>query len=276
MAPGESVIFARQSVVRQQLFQLAFHPFASANRTGELAMSIADWDPAACDGQPGLPRSEKETKHNESDNRVNNDRESVARGIADCESDSGEADSGEADSGEADSGESDSGESEASVANVAGTFAKHKHPLHRLAAVRRQQGVSLRNMARRLSADVSSVLHQEQESSDLPLSVLYQWQRALEVPVADLLVDSDAPLSPPVMERARMVKVMKTAVALMEKAHNNSQRRLVTMLMEQLIEIMPELREVSAWHSVGQRRTLEEFGRAIERTLPDELLRRTR
>ena len=111
-------------------------------------------------------------------------------------------------------------------------------------------------MARRLGADISSVLRQEQEASDLPLSVLYQWQRALEVPVADLLVDSDAPLSPPVMERARMVKVMKTAVALMEKAHTNAQRRLITMLVEQLLEIMPELREVSAWHSVGQRRTL--------------------
>ncbi len=48
------------------------------------------------------------------------------------------------------------------------------------------------------------------------------------------------------------------------------------MLVEQLLEIMPELREVSAWHSVGQRRTLDEFGRAIERTLPDDLLRRVR
>lgn len=131
-------------------------------------------------------------------------------------------------------------------------------------------------MARRLGADVSTVLHQEEEDSDLPLSVLYHWQRALDVPVADLLVDSDAPLSAPVMERARMVKVMKTAVAIMEKAQTNSQRRLVTMLMEQLIEIMPELREVSAWHSVGQRRTLDEFGRAIERTLPDEMLRKQR
>lgn len=154
--------------------------------------------------------------------------------------------------------------------------AKAERPLHRLAAVRRQQGVSLRNMARRLGADVSTVLHQEEEDSDLPLSVLYHWQRALDVPVADLLVDSDAPLSAPVMERARMVKVMKTAVAIMEKAQTNSQRRLVTMLMEQLIEIMPELREVSAWHSVGQRRTLDEFGRAIERTLPDEMLRKQR
>jgi transcriptional regulator with XRE-family HTH domain len=208
-------------------------------------MSVADWDPEACEGRPALPQAEKEAVVTESDPI-----------------------------------DTEAGESghllEKPAIGPKRAAASNGHPLHRLAEVRRQQGVSLRNMARRLGADISSVLRQEQEASDLPLSVLYQWQRALEVPVADLLVDSDAPLSPPVMERARLVKVMKTAVALMEKAHTNAQRRLVTMLVEQLLEIMPELREVSAWHSVGQRRTLDEFGRAIERTLPDDLLRRVR
>jgi transcriptional regulator with XRE-family HTH domain len=215
-------------------------------------MSIADWDPAACEGRAGLPQSGKESDTIESDQSV----EEPVIG----------------------NGEAIAGLSETTVRinGTTGRLNHLNHPLHRLAAVRRQQGVSLRNMARRLGADVSSVLHQEQEASDLSLSVLYEWQRALDVPVADLLVDSDAPLSAPVMARARMVKVMKTAVALMEKAQTNPQRRLITMLMEQLIEIMPELREVSAWHSVGQRRTLDEFGRAVERTLPDELLRRTR
>lgn len=209
-------------------------------------MSIADWDPAACEGRAGLPRSEKESDAMETDHSV----------------------------GEPNGGADE--ESSLPTARRTEPARRLNHPLHRLAAVRRQQGVSLRNMARRLNADVASVLHQEQETSDLPLSVLYLWQKALDVPVADLLVDSDAPLSAPVMARARMVKVMKTAVALMEKVQTNPQRRLITMLMEQLLEIMPELREVSAWHSVGQRRTLEEFGRAVERTLPDDLLRRTR
>jgi len=213
-------------------------------------MSIADWDPAAVAGRTEVPRSEKASDHHVSEHLESERLESGPSVNVPAPPANG-------------NGLKQSG-------------LKQKRPLHRLAAVRRQQGVSLRNMARRLGADVSSVLHQEQETSDLPLSILYQWQRALDVPVADLLVDSDAPLSPPVMERARLVKVMKTAVAIMEKAQTNAQRRLLTMLMEQLIEIMPELREVSAWHSVGQRRTLDEFGRAIERTLPDDMLRRPR
>lgn len=149
-----------------------------------------------------------------------------------------------------------------------------QRPLHRLATVRKQQGITQRNVARRLGVDVSTVCEQEQEDADLMLSTIYAWQRVLDVPVTELLVDSDAPLSPPVMERARLVKLMKTAAAIMEKAHSNALKRLVTMMVEQLLEIMPELRDVSAWHTIGQRRTLDDYGRAAERQLPDDLLRR--
>jgi hypothetical protein len=41
------------------------------------------------------------------------------------------------------------------------------------------------------------------------------------------------------------------------------------MLEEQLVELMPELKDVAPWHSVGQRRTPEELGRAADRVLPD-------
>ncbi len=124
--------------------------------------------------------------------------------------------------------------------------------------MRRQQGISLRNVARRLNTEISVVRQQEDETSDLPLSVLYEWQKVLEVPISELLVDCNAPLSPPVMERARMVKVMKTVAAIVEKANTPSLKRLLQMLCNQLLEIMPELTDVAPWHSVGQRRT---FGR---------------
>jgi transcriptional regulator with XRE-family HTH domain len=148
-----------------------------------------------------------------------------------------------------------------------------KRELHRLAAVRRQQGISQRNMARRMNVDISTVRLQEEETTDLPLSVLYLWQKILEVPVAELLVDSDGPLSPPVMQRARMVKVMKTVAAIVEKAESPSLKRLLQMLCEQLLEIMPELVDVAPWHAVGQRRTLDEYGRAVERQMSDDVFR---
>ena len=143
-------------------------------------------------------------------------------------------------------------------------------PLHRVAEVRRQQGVSLRTAARHMNQDIGTVRQQEKPTSDLRLSELAAWQKVLDVPLIDLLVDSEAPLSRPVMERARLVRLMKTAAAIQEKGDSIELKRLAHTLIQQLIEIMPELAEVSAWHSVGQRRSLDEVGRVAERRLRDD------
>ena len=85
--------------------------------------------------------------------------------------------------------------------------------------------------------------------------------------VTELLVDDNEPLSPPVMKRARMVRLMKTAMAIREEAQALPLKRMAQMLVEQLIEIMPELKEVNPWNAVGQRRTLDELGQAADRRL---------
>mgnify|MGYP002625537491 CR=1 FL=1 len=144
-------------------------------------------------------------------------------------------------------------------------------PLHRISEVRQEQGVSLRSAARRMGTEVSRLKVQEQQHSDLKLSDLYQWQQVLEVPVADLLVEQEAPLSRPVMERAKMVRLMKTAMAMLEQAQTTAQRRMAQMMVDQLVEMMPELAEVSAWHTVGQRRSLDEYGRAFDRRISDDM-----
>ena len=143
------------------------------------------------------------------------------------------------------------------------------HSLHRIQEVRRLQGMSLRTAARQLDTDIRSIRAQEQASTDLKLSDLYKWQRALEVPVSELLVDSEEPLSRPVRERAAMVKVMKTARSLLESAPVGAAKRMAENLVEQLLELMPELAEVSPWHSVGQRRGLDETGRIAEQPICD-------
>jgi transcriptional regulator with XRE-family HTH domain len=144
-----------------------------------------------------------------------------------------------------------------------------QRPLHRLADARRRQGVSLRSVARRLNKSAEQVRRLEEPTSDMLVSELYEWQQALEVPITDLLVDSDAPLSEPVLARARLLKIMKTVRAIRETTKCVSIDRMAGMLEQQLIEVMPELKEVSAWHSVGQRRSHDELGRTAERVIPD-------
>jgi transcriptional regulator with XRE-family HTH domain len=146
-----------------------------------------------------------------------------------------------------------------------------RSPLHRLATVRRLQGVSRRTLARRLNTEVTEIRRQEEETADLPLSTLYDWQRALEVPVAELLVESEDALSEPLLKRAQLVRLMKTALAIQEQADQDAIRLMAQTLVDQLLEIMPELRGVSAWHAVGKRRRLDELGIAAERTLSDDV-----
>ena len=111
----------------------------------------------------------------------------------------------------------------------------------------------------------STLRSQEEPDADLKLSDLRRWQTVLDVPLAELVEESDLPLSRPVMERARMVRIMKTAASLLEAAETPEVRRFATVLIDQLTEVMPELSEVSAWHSVGQRRTLDEVGKIAEK-----------
>jgi transcriptional regulator with XRE-family HTH domain len=149
--------------------------------------------------------------------------------------------------------------------------ATNGRPLHRLGAVRLREGVSRRTIARRLKTSINDVKRQEDETEDLPLSALYKWQQVLEVPVTELLLDASEPLSSPVRNRAKMLRVMKTAVTMLERARQSSIQRLAQMLVEQLTELMPELEGVGPWPAVGKSRMPSEYGQVIQRRLPDEI-----
>lgn len=139
--------------------------------------------------------------------------------------------------------------------------------LHRIREVRRQQGISIRTVCRRMGIDSGEARRQENEGVDLRVSELLQWQRCLDVPLADLLVECEEPLSRPVLERARMIRLMKTAASILERAPNPSMKRLAQMLVDQLVEIMPKLKDVGPWHTVGQRRSLDDLGRIVEKCI---------
>ena len=149
---------------------------------------------------------------------------------------------------------------------------KEASALHRIREVRRQQGVSLRSAARRMGTEVSKLKEEEQANTDLRLTDLYRWQQALDVPVTDLLAEQQEPLSRPVKLRAQMVRLMKTAAAMLEQSDSTAMHHMAETMVQQLVDIMPELAEVSPWHTVGQRRSLDDYGRAFDRRLSDDAL----
>lgn len=156
-------------------------------------------------------------------------------------------------------GDDENGEDEATASDSA----------NRIRHVREQQGVSLRTAARRMNKDIRSIRNEENEDSDLRISQLKRWQEVLDVPMIDLLEEPGGPLSRPVLERAKLLRIMKTAVSIAENATEEPIQRFAQMLREQLTDLMPELEDVPGWHSIGQRRGLDEMGRIAEHPVMD-------
>jgi transcriptional regulator with XRE-family HTH domain len=148
----------------------------------------------------------------------------------------------------------------------AASLKKLSGKLHRVAEIREQQGVSERTIARRLGIDVKRYRQLEKPDRDLQLSELLALQAALDVPLIDLLEDRQE-LSRPVEERAKMIKVMKTAVALRETKSNSRVSRMAQMLCDQLVDLMPELAEVNGWPQFGARRGPATIGRALSQPI---------
>jgi transcriptional regulator with XRE-family HTH domain len=150
-----------------------------------------------------------------------------------------------------------------------------KQPLHRLAEVRRREGLTRRVVARRMGVSLREVEEQEQPGRDISLSDLRRWQKALGVPLAELLTEPDGELSASVQLRAQMLLLMKGVRSIQQRSRQAAVQRFAAVMAAQLLDIMPELEETSPWPSVGPRRQKNELGQAFFRRLsvepPDEL-----
>jgi len=144
--------------------------------------------------------------------------------------------------------------------------------LQRVGEVQREQNVSDRRISRRLKTTIEAVRRQQSPMYDMLLSELHSWQAALEVPIADLLVEPGPSLTPAVERRARLVTVMKTVRSLQLATNSPSFTVLVDRLAEQMVELMPELVHVDSWPIVGKRRSTDDISTIEERMLPDALL----
>lgn len=147
--------------------------------------------------------------------------------------------------------------------------------LHHLREARLRQGLSVRCVAQRLGMTANDVRAREEERVDVTISELYRWRAALDVPLEELLHDPQDKLSTHVLTRARLLRVMKTAMTLRRQARSEEERRLARLLVDQLVEIMPELKEVTGWPAVGQRRSADDMGRIAENPLPHDWMHET-
>ncbi len=147
-------------------------------------------------------------------------------------------------------------------------------PLHRIAAVRECQGMSLPSCARRLGITLTEARHQEKPTTDLTLSQLMAWREALDVPLSELIGNADDFIEDPIQNRAKMVKIMKSARQIDEIAKETRVQRVAKMLVEQLVEVMPELEFVSAWPDVGQSHENRTSGIPVCRGISEETLSR--
>ena len=138
-------------------------------------------------------------------------------------------------------------------------------PLHRLAQIRDEQGPSLSTIAKKLGIAIAEARRQEQETTDLLLSQLYRWRDVLETPVGDLLIEPEEIPTNPIKCRSQLVKMMKSVRAILETTKEDGTRVFAEMLVAQFIDLMPELKHINAWPTIGQAREPRELGQAAFR-----------
>ena len=112
--------------------------------------------------------------------------------------------------------------------------------MHRLSTVRRQLGVSLREISRRMRKSRGRLTCQEVDTSDIRLSELWAWQSALGVPMGKLLIDRDSPLEGPETERSQIDRLATIAANICDHSESLAVERLARAMLDQLREIMPE------------------------------------
>ena len=149
---------------------------------------------------------------------------------------------------------------------------KPQAPLHRIAEVMEQEGVTPRGLARRLGTTRAKVTKAMDPTTDMSLSELYRLQAALQVPATELLSASCDGLNPAILLRTRLLRMMRTVRSIQEMSTEDRVQTLATQLVEKLTEMMPELKDVSAWPSKGQPRQSHELGAIACNVVPIELL----
>ena len=136
--------------------------------------------------------------------------------------------------------------------------------LNRIQEVRLTEDVTLGTIARKMGKTASQLKKEECPEADLRISDLVRWQSALNVPLIDLLVEPEYGVSDMIRTRGCLVRVTKTANSILRNSQTPEMQYLAQTLIDQLVEIMPELKDQGAWHDRGVPRPATEPGKIAE------------
>ena len=106
---------------------------------------------------------------------------------------------------------------------------------HRLRTVRQQQCVSLRDIAERTGVSVHTASQEENGEIDLSLSRLFAWQQALEVPIAELLVNYQ--FSGENEEQRSVSKAIQLAKQALQRSDSPDVRAVTQAVVDELVNL---------------------------------------
>ncbi|MDD3588561.1 MAG: hypothetical protein PHQ75_15370 [Thermoguttaceae bacterium] len=136
--------------------------------------------------------------------------------------------------------------------------------LNRIGEIRRNQCLSLSYCAKRLGLSTQEARAQEDPAADLTITQVLAWQEVLDVPLSEM-IEQENVLEDPIRNRAMLLKVMKTAKQIQKTTREARVKNMTTTLVDQLVEIMPELVDVSSWPDIGQSHENRDYGQAAYR-----------
>lgn len=148
-------------------------------------------------------------------------------------------------------------------------------PLHRVGEVMQRECVSVRSLAGRLNITQGEASRMIDPSNDMNLSELYRLAEVLRVPLTEMVTEVDVGLSEPVKIRAQLLRLMRTVQSIQETSTQLQVSRLARQLRQDLLKIMPELKDVTSWPVVGNPRSRNELGAIMDRCIPTNLFPNT-
>ena len=120
------------------------------------------------------------------------------------------------------------------------TAAMPEGKLHVIKDVRINRGLTIEEVAARLGKSVESASMEEAATTDLTLSVLRAWSKALGVPVGDLLIERPEYAGIPGLTKNRLAQLELTASKIVKLASDKATLTFARGLCRQIREFFDD------------------------------------